>query len=290
LTCLPTNEQYIGKTTESLHRRWRRHIANKSKSCRYLCEAIDKYGENNFKKEILIECEYKSLDNNERKFIKKYNTLYPKGFNLQTGGSENFKQNEDTIIKMRNSQKGKIIKEQTKKIMSISRQLSSHSKESKNKMKLNHKNKKPVSEILLNSLEKLELKELPKYIQYHKSSDKIEVNVPLQKRKSYANKTISLEDRIKLAIEYRNTICKVSNINNLSKFKILSEEDKNNLNKTLHELGIKNLPMHIYFNIINNSETITVRIPNKKEKTFSKKNMSLNEKIKLAIEYKKSQS
>lgn len=134
LTCLPTNEHYIGKTTESLHRRWRRHIVNKSKSCRYLCEAIDKYGENNFKKEILIECDYKSLDNNERKFIKKYNTLYPKGFNLQTGGSENFKQNEDTIIKMRNSQKGKIIKEQTKKIISISRQLSSHSIESKNEI------------------------------------------------------------------------------------------------------------------------------------------------------------
>jgi hypothetical protein len=46
----------------------------------------------------------------------------------------------------------------------------------------------------------------------------------------------------------------------------------------------------LILNIINNSETITVRIPNKKEKTFSKKNMSLSEKITLAIEYKKLQS
>ena len=50
------------------------------------------------------------------------------------------------------------------------------------------------------------------------------------------------------------------------------------------------MPLYIYFNIVNNSETITVRIPNKKEKTFSKKNMLLEEKIKFAIEYKNLQS
>ena len=50
------------------------------------------------------------------------------------------------------------------------------------------------------------------------------------------------------------------------------------------------MPLYIYFNIVNNSKTITVRIPNKKQKTFSKKNMPLEEKIKLAIEYKNLQS
>ena len=50
------------------------------------------------------------------------------------------------------------------------------------------------------------------------------------------------------------------------------------------------MPLYIYFNIVNNSETITVRIPNKKEKTFSKKKMLLEDKIKLAIEYKNLQS
>jgi hypothetical protein len=40
---------------------------------------------------------------------------------------------------------------------------------------------------------------------------------------------------------------------------------------TVKKFDLENMPLYIYFNIVNNSETITVRIPNKKEKTFSKK-------------------
>jgi len=71
------------------------------------------------------------------------------------------------------------------------------------------------------------------------------------------------------------------------KYRNMSIENKNILKKALDILNLDNLPMYITFghDSKNKAEKITVRIPNKKIKTFAKKNMELTEKIKLAIDF-----
>jgi len=73
---------YIGKTVTSLELRWKKHCRNSS-NCRYLSNAIKKYGKSNFILEILQTCEsVENLNILEKEFIKK---LSPK-YNLTTGG------------------------------------------------------------------------------------------------------------------------------------------------------------------------------------------------------------
>jgi hypothetical protein len=50
------------------------------------------------------------------------------------------------------------------------------------------------------------------------------------------------------------------------------------------------LPTYIYFHKINNEYKITVKIPNKKEKSFSTKKLTLKQKIENAINYLNLQS
>ena len=287
ITCFTTKKSYIGKTKESINRRWRRHVVDKNNCCRLLSDAISLYGEDDFNIYTLKSTTIDMLDYYENKFIVEYNTQHPNGYNLQNGGSVGFKHNSETLIKMSESQKGRIITDITKVKISISNQLKHHSEESKEKMKNNHSSKRTITDTLRDALEELGLTELPKFLQFHKN-EKIEVNIPNQKRKKFGNKNIALIEKIKSAIEYKNSVYDTKTT--ISKFKILNDEDKNKLKDTLKKLDLENMPLYIYFNIVNNSETITVRIPNKKEKTFSKKNMLLEEKIKFAIEYKNLQS
>jgi group I intron endonuclease len=287
VTCLTTKKSYVGKTTESINRRWRRHVVNKNNYCRLLSEAINLYGEDDFNIYTLKSTSINMLDYYENKYINEYNTLHPNGYNLQSGGSVGFVHNSDTLLRMSKSQKGRIINDTTKEKLSVSNQLKQHSEESKEKMKINHVSKRNTNSTLTDALDKLGLTELPKFLQFHKN-EKIEVNIPNQKRKSFGDKNISLIEKIRSAIEYKNSV--YNNKITISKFKILNDEDKNKLKDSLKKLQLENLPLYIYFNIVNNTERITLRIPKKKEKSFSKKNMTLEEKIRLAIEYKNLQS
>ena len=101
ITNMVNNTVYIGQTRS--HRlnknkyrpfgymgRFRDHIheckSNKKNVCRYLNSAINKYGVENFKCEKLIECAIDKLDENEIKYIKEFNSLFPNGYNLTAGG------------------------------------------------------------------------------------------------------------------------------------------------------------------------------------------------------------
>ena len=104
----PNNKAYIGQVREYLTNgtikgisgRWKSHI-NSSKSkggCRYLNNAIRKYGHENFKIFMLIKCGIEELDFYEKKFIKEHNTLAPNGYNLQTGGTNSTIRAIETFI------------------------------------------------------------------------------------------------------------------------------------------------------------------------------------------------
>ena len=101
---------YIGQTIHSLEHRKYGHAngakfhklrgETKSGYCVALCNAINKYGFENFETEILIECDDSMLDIYEREMIKKYNTLSPNGYNLTSGGAAGCTFSEETRIKM----------------------------------------------------------------------------------------------------------------------------------------------------------------------------------------------
>ena len=76
-------------------------------------------------------------------------------------------------------------------------------------------------------------------------------------------------------------------ISKSGKYRNMSEENKAIITTALKNLNLEELPMYITFghNSKNKAEKITVRVPNQKIKTFAKKDMKLEEKIKLSIEY-----
>jgi hypothetical protein len=71
--------------------RFRCHISEsksqKKNQCHYLNNSIRKNGEDNFKVELLEVCDMNKGDELETKYILQYNSLFPNGYNLTTGGT-----------------------------------------------------------------------------------------------------------------------------------------------------------------------------------------------------------
>ena len=80
------NKIYVGQTIKDLDRRWKGHL-RKGSNCRYLKSAINKYGVDNFKFQLVCITFDNQLDDMEIKYIEKYNCLVPKGYNLRIGGN-----------------------------------------------------------------------------------------------------------------------------------------------------------------------------------------------------------
>ena len=84
--------------------------------------ALKKYGKENFKKEVLKKCaNFDELNKYEKLYIKEYNTLYPFGYNLTTGGDNGYE-----------------ISDTTKKKISVARMGMKPSKEARIKMSISH--------------------------------------------------------------------------------------------------------------------------------------------------------
>lgn len=95
VTNLINGHIYIGQTKYSIQRRWKKHISDsydekKSNKNSYFHSAIRKYGVNNFKIELVEECEDDFLNERERFWIftlKSYVGLKDSvGYNLTLGG------------------------------------------------------------------------------------------------------------------------------------------------------------------------------------------------------------
>lgn len=86
ITNLVNNKIYIGQTITGIAARWRGHL-NKS-GCRFLHNAICKYGKENFKIEVIEYCNKESLNDREVYWISYYksnNRMY--GYNILIGGN-----------------------------------------------------------------------------------------------------------------------------------------------------------------------------------------------------------
>lgn len=121
------NKQYIGQTMNTLGERKKQHIQSAFNSRRepksYFHKAIKKYGEENFKWEIIENnIPNEKLNERERYWIKFYNT-YEDGYNLTEGG-DSF----NNLQKWRNENPD-IAKESAKRGCSIMRSILDHNPE-----------------------------------------------------------------------------------------------------------------------------------------------------------------
>jgi group I intron endonuclease len=82
---------YIGLTTKSLNKRWKLHVAfAKRNKDTPLYIDIRKYGVDNFRIVALFECDnVQETGKMERFYIRKFNTIYPNGYNITAGGERN---------------------------------------------------------------------------------------------------------------------------------------------------------------------------------------------------------
>lgn len=81
------NKSYIGKT-ENINKRWKNNGKN-YQTCPRFWSAIISYGWDNFEHKILFICDsLEEINQKEKEYIKKYNTLDPNfGYNLAEGGT-----------------------------------------------------------------------------------------------------------------------------------------------------------------------------------------------------------
>jgi group I intron endonuclease len=123
-------KMYVGQSKRISKRFWRHKDAARTQNPReafYLHKAIAKHGVDNFKFEVLlyaVDSDYLNLM--EQNCIAKYNTFYPNGYNLDTGGgvkkcfAEETKQKISAALKGRPCPtKGKPHKEETKQKIAI---------------------------------------------------------------------------------------------------------------------------------------------------------------------------
>lgn len=86
---------YVGYTTTSFEERMRKHKNDDIKHNTLLGRAINKYGWDNFTKEIICESNNKNelCEILEPYYIKYFNTYKPNGYNMTLGGEKLYKEN-----------------------------------------------------------------------------------------------------------------------------------------------------------------------------------------------------
>lgn len=115
IKCLVSGKQYVGQAVSHIlnHGRYRRygsegrfrcHVSeaitdNKKKQCRYLNNAIRKYGPEQFIVDVIGVCTKTMADAWETSNIQYYKTMFPKGYNLKLGG-QNFVHTEVSRIRV----------------------------------------------------------------------------------------------------------------------------------------------------------------------------------------------
>ena len=134
ITNLVNGKIYIGQTKNSLHIRWKEH-QSKYSNCSRLKSTIKHYGVNNFKIEAIgsADCQVE-LDALEKSAIETNESLYPKGYNLKSGGQcskhndiskqkiaafhKGRKRSKDTCKKISESVKNRVISDKQKQDIS----------------------------------------------------------------------------------------------------------------------------------------------------------------------------
>lgn len=103
----PDGKSYIGQTIQPLWKRMNGHLYGNG-YCRLLKEAINNHGFESFKKEIIWKGDNEIMSQKEKYFIKYFNTMFPNGYNLSSGGGRGEHRSENTKKLMISSQRDNI--------------------------------------------------------------------------------------------------------------------------------------------------------------------------------------
>lgn len=294
ITCEVTGKKYIGqvqcygKRGKSFRRigsetRWSSHVSDakhriEGRGARNLMNNINTYGAHNHKIKPLFICPSSQANYWETKFIREYNTQVPNGMNIMKGGkkapleeetkqkiSEARKgkyggdknpmwgkhQSEETVQKIKDALKGKPLSEENKSNMS------------KAHMKNKAEGKLPP---------RRKHTDLPMYIYHVKSSNKegYEIrNHPTLKQKQFTANTLSLEENLQRAIAYLNDL-----------------DNPNNQKEQKEFIEYKNLPRYMRHIRMETYEGFEVKgHPTLANKKWTSKQLSMEEKLKLAKKY-----
>lgn len=113
ITNIVNNKIYIGQTIRDLNTRFKQHCYREG--CKYLHNAILKYGKANFKIELIEEVPIEVLDEREIYWISKYNsTKRSIGYNIYFGG------------KLGNTYRSKLNNAETELLLEMEKQGISH--------------------------------------------------------------------------------------------------------------------------------------------------------------------
>lgn len=199
----PSGKKYIGQTIRDFDKRFEEHCVRKE--CIILYNAIQKYGKDNFKKEILLECKNVFLDKYEIKFINLYDTLYPNGYNIRTGGSNGLhcdyskEKMRQSKLGNKNFNFGKSRDEKTKEKISNSKKGEKH----------HFFGKELSTEHRLNLSKAHKKDDIPMYIvklkarpEVYQSSGYVVINHPYLKTKYFTSKKFTDEEKYNMALEY----------------------------------------------------------------------------------------
>ena len=193
---------YIGQTTVGSEKRWKQHVAEaktRNGGCWALNSAILKYGADSFVIEVLQICATREeLDECEDKLIKEYNTRAPNGYNIRSGGAKG-PPSEDSRLKMSLSHMGEKNHNYGK----------AKSEETKAKMSKAATGKKHTKEHVFNQSQAHKKSGLPMYIRKAKAtlkrSEGYIVKAPNKQTKDFRSGQLTMEEKLKLAIEYLNS-------------------------------------------------------------------------------------
>lgn len=102
---------YVGKTVKTIKSRFKVHIKNaKTKINRYLYDAMNHYGYNNFKIELIEDINDLKGNKRERYWIKRLKSKYPYGYNMTDGGDGGY-----TLINWSEDKKQELYRKQAEK-------------------------------------------------------------------------------------------------------------------------------------------------------------------------------
>ena len=93
---------YIGQTINEFKNRYRQHQTSHS----IIGKALRKHGVDNFNITLLENIPEEKLDELERKYIEKYSSIFPNGYNFESGGHKGKHHSEETKKKQSEAEKG----------------------------------------------------------------------------------------------------------------------------------------------------------------------------------------
>ena len=177
IRCKINNKIYIGRS-KNIKDRWKQHkkeLRNNKHCNKNIQKDWNKYGQDNFEFNIIVECEEDKLNELERKYINEYKSC-GFGYNMTFGKDENGAEihTEETRKKIGEANKGKTRSEETKKKKRETKMGYNHTEETKKKMSENHSDfsgsKNPQANMVIciypdgTQTEPMCIKELAKYL------------------------------------------------------------------------------------------------------------------------------